>query len=219
MELCDTETAALFDLSHTLLREYLAAFRYPWEALEGLKEAIASCDPGGGFIETEEGVFVHGTAEIAPTAQISPPCIICAHAQVRHCAYIRGAVMIGENCVVGNSTELKNAVLFDGAKAPHFNYVGDSILGADAHIGAGAILSNYKSDGSEVVIRIERGIPTGRRKVGAFLGDGAEVGAGAVLNPGSVIGRGSRIYPLTSFRGCLGKNRIQKGDAVFPLRD
>lgn len=210
---------ALFDLRHTLAAEYLFGFSYPWEALGGIEDFLTQLSGtlGDDFTEIERGVLVHGTAKIAPTAHLSPPCIICAGAQVRHGAYIRGGVLVGENCVVGNSVELKNCILFDGVQVPHFNYVGDSILGYRSHLGAGAITSNVKADRSPVVIKADgEKIPTGRYKVGAFLGDHAEVGCNAVLNPGTVIGRHTAVYPLVCARGCYPADSIVKHDAVLP---
>ncbi len=199
----DRKISALFDLDHTLAKEYLKSFVYPWEALGGIAAFIKTLAPslGGNFFEIQEGVFVHGTAKIAPTAAINAPCIICANAEVRHCAYIRGSVIIGENCVVGNSTELKNCILFDGVQVPHFNYAGDSILGHRAHLGAGVICANVRLDKEEVIIRGGENIPTGRKKAGAFVGDFAEIGCNTVLAPGAVVARGEKILPLTFRRG------------------
>ena len=196
-KICD-----LFDLEATLAKEYLEQFVYPWEALGGIGDFLEELMPflGDEYIEIEKGVLVHGTAKIAQTAEMHAPCVICANAEVRHCAYLRGAVLVGENCVVGNSTELKNCILFDGVQVPHFNYVGDSILGRRAHLGAGVICANVRLDRKEVVIRGGDNIPTGRRKVGAFVGDFAEVGCKSVLCPGTVVGRGEKILPLTCKR-------------------
>ncbi len=193
----------LFDLSHTMADPYLETFVYPWEALGGLGRFLSGLGPllGKDFHETERGVFVHGTAKIAQTAEIHAPCIICAGAELRPCAYVRGSVLVGENCVVGNSTELKNCILFDGVQVPHFNYVGDSILGYRAHLGAGVICANVRLDKRNVLIRGEKVFDTGRRKVGAFVGDFAEVGCNSVLAPGAVLPRLARIPPLTFVRG------------------
>lgn len=191
--------SALFDLDHTMAKEFLRAFVYPWESLNEIENYLANFAPAkeDGFIEIERGVFVHGTAKIAPTAKLCAPCIICAGAEVRHCAYVRGSVLVGENCVVGNSTELKNCILLDGVQVPHFNYVGDSILGHRAHLGAGVICANVRLDRREVLIRGDKTYLTGRRKVGAFIGDFAEVGCNSVLAPGTVIARRQKILPLT----------------------
>lgn len=194
-------TLALFELSHSLAGDYLRAFTYPWEALGGIGEFlnILTETLDGSFLKLREGVFVHGTAKIARTAEIMPPCLICAGAQVRSGAFIRGNVLVGRNAVVGNSTELKNCILFDEVEVPHYNYVGDSILGWRAHLGAGAVCSNVRLDKGEVVVH--GGHRTGRRKVGAFVGDGAQVGCNSVLAPGCVLPRGARVLPLTFVRG------------------
>ncbi len=206
----------LFDLSHTQAGDYLSSFVYPWEALSGLKTQILELGEKldkSRYRKLADGVWVEKSAMIAPTAQINPPCIIGAGSEIRHCAFIRGGVLIGENCVVGNSVELKNTVLFDGAQVPHFNYVGDSILGYKAHMGAGAITSNVKSDKTPVVIKDgNESIDTGRKKVGAMLGDFVEVGCNSVLNPGTIVGKNARIYPLSCVRGTVKENHIYKQD-------
>ena len=212
----------LYDLSHTLARDYLSGFTYPWEALKGIKEFILTLGPTldkSQYEETAPEVWVHRTAKIAPTAYLGAPCIIGAGTEVRHCAFIRGAALIGENCVVGNSAELKNAILFDNVQTPHYNYVGDSILGYKSHMGAGSITSNVKSDKTLVVIKNGgEKIETGLKKMGAMLGDYAEIGCGAVLNPGAVIGRGAQVYPLVSVRGTVPANCIHKGGSVVEKR-
>lgn len=199
----DLEISALYDLSHTLAETYLKQFVYPWEALEGLGAFLRSLseDLGEEFTEISKGVFVHGTAKIAPTAELFAPCVICAGTQVRSGAFVRGNVLVGEKCVVGNSTELKNCILFDGVEVPHFNYVGDSILGFRAHLGAGAVCANVRLDRGEVFIRGEKKYPTGRYKVGAFAGDGAQVGCNSVLAPGAVLGKGAKVLPLSFVKG------------------
>lgn len=202
----------LFDLDHTIAKDYLAQFTYPWEALAGIKDFILSVGPTlEGYDEVSPQVWVHKTATVAPTAYLGSPCIIGPETEVRHCAFIRGSALVGAGCVVGNSVELKNVILFDGVQTPHYNYVGDSILGYKSHMGAGSITSNVKSDKTHVVVTdgAER-IDTGRKKVGAMLGDGVEVGCNSVLNPGSVIGRGSRVYPLSSVRGTVPAASIYK---------
>ena len=202
----------LYDLSHTLAAEYLQNFAYPWEALKGIKELILQLGArlGADYCEIAPQVWVHKTAKIAPTAYLGAPCIIGAETEVRHCAFVRGSALVGEGCVVGNSVELKNVILFDKVQVPHYNYVGDSILGYKAHMGAGSITSNVKSDKSLVVIHGDAEIETGIKKVGAMLGDFVEVGCNSVLNPGTVIGRNSSIYPLSCVRGVVPENSIYK---------
>lgn len=204
----------LYDLSHTVAGGYLAGYDYPWQALGGIGAFIEGLGRtlGDEYEEILPRVWVNKTAKIAPTAYIGAPAIIGADSEVRHCAFIRGSALVGENCVVGNSTELKNVILFDGVQVPHYNYVGDSILGYKAHMGAGAITSNVKSDKTDVVIHGVEDLPTGLKKVGAFLGDLVEVGCNSVLNPGTVIGRGTSVYPLSSVRGVVPADSIYKGD-------
>ena len=207
----------LYDLEHTIAKDYLSQFAYPWEALKGLKAEILSleADLGSEYIEIAPQVWAHKTAKIAPTASIAGPTIIGKNTEVRHCAYIRGSALIGENCVVGNSTELKNVILFDDVKVPHYNYVGDSILGHGAHMGAGAVTSNVKADKSLVVIHGQQDIPTGIKKVGAMLGDFADIGCNSVLNPGTVIGRNTNVYPASCVRGVVSANSIFKNSGVI----
>lgn len=207
-------TTALFDLSHTLAAPLLESCTYPWQALPRLGEFITSLgkelDPAL-FDNPAENVWIAKTAKVAPTASITGPVIICDAAEIRQCAYIRGNAVIGAGSVIGNSCEVKNAIIFDSVQVPHFNYVGDSILGFRSHMGAGAVTSNVKSDRTPVVIHSgDAAIETGLRKMGAMLGDGVEVGCNSVLNPGTVIGRGSRIYPLSSVRGFVPENSIFK---------
>ena len=207
----------LYDLSHCMAGEYLEKFTYPWEALAGIKEMIIKLGEslGEDFTCLAPQVWVHKTAKIAPTAYLGAPCIIGANTEVRHCAFVRGSALVGENCVVGNSVELKNVILFDNVQVPHYNYVGDSILGYKAHMGAGSITSNVKSDKSLVVIHTEPAIPTGIKKVGAMLGDYVEVGCNSVLNPGTVIGKHSNVYPLSCVRGVIPENSIYKTGGVI----
>lgn len=213
-------TEVLFDLNRTLAGKYLNGFEYPWQALKGIGEFIVSLGKslGGEYEEVRKDVWVHRTAKVAPTACIGAPCIIGADTEVRHCAFIRGAALVGANCVVGNSTELKNVILFDGVQVPHYNYVGDSILGYKAHLGAGAITSNVKADKKSVVIHGEREIDTGLKKVGAFIGDNAEIGCNCVLNPGTVIGAGTSVYPLTCVRGVIPADSIVKAAGKISKR-
>ena len=216
-------TTALLDLSRTLAGDYLAQFQYPWEALDGIKEFILTLGPALDPAEYEErspGVWVHKTASVAPTVFLGAPCIIGPNTEVRHCAFIRGSALVGANCVVGNSVELKNVILFDGVQTPHYNYVGDSILGYKSHMGAGSITSNVKSDKTLVAIRSggER-IETGRKKVGAILGDFVEVGCNSVLNPGTVIGRHTNIYPTSCVRGAVPAQSIYKTGGVIAPKE
>ena len=210
-------TPDLFDLSHSLAGSYLAGFIYPWQALSGIKSLIL--DLGSkldeSYVETAPQVWVHKTAVVAPTAFLGAPCIIGPNTEIRHCAFIRGSALVGENCVVGNSVELKNVILFDNVQVPHFNYVGDSILGYKSHMGAGAVTSNVKSDYSLVVVKNgAEQIPTGLKKFGAMLGDFVEVGCNSVLNPGTVIGRNSNVYPTSCVRGVIPEKCIWKTGGV-----
>lgn len=206
--------ANLFDLKETMAKKLLESVTYPWEALAGIGALILEI--GAGLPETEyvkagDNVWIHKTATVAPTACINGPAIIGAGTEVRHCAFIRGNALVGEGVVVGNSTELKNVILFNKVQVPHYNYVGDSILGYKSHMGAGSITSNVKSDKTPVVVKAEtESIETGLKKMGAILGDGVEVGCGSVLNPGTVIGKNTNIYPLSSVRGCIPANSIYK---------
>ena len=211
------KTLELYDLSHSLAGEYLTQFEYPWQALAGIKNLIVTLGSrlGEEYTEVSPEVWVHSTAKVAPTAYIGAPCIIGANTEVRHCAYIRGNALVGENCVVGNSVELKNVILFDNVQVPHYNYVGDSILGYRSHMGAGSVTSNVKSDKTLVVIKSADGqIPTGIKKVGAMLGDFVEVGCNSVLNPGTVIGRNSNVYPTSCVRGVIPANSIWKNNGT-----
>ena len=204
----------LYDLSHTKAGAYLEQFRYPWEALSGISELILELGKALSAEEYEhpsEDVWISKEATVYPSARIDGPCIIGPGTEVRHCAFIRGSALVGENCVVGNSTELKNVILFDNVQVPHYNYVGDSILGFKAHMGAGSITSNVKSDKKPVVIKSAASqMETGRKKVGAFLGDRVEIGCNSVLNPGTVIGRDSNVYPTSCVRGVVPANSIFK---------
>ena len=204
----------MYDLEHTLAAEYLKGFEYPWEALAGIKELIISLGEKldkNLYTEVSPQVWVHKTAKVYPTAYLGAPCIIGAGTEVRHCAFIRGSALVGSSCVVGNSVELKNVILFDNVQTPHYNYVGDSILGYRSHMGAGSITSNVKSDKTLVVIKSEdEMIETGLKKFGAMVGDFVEVGCNSVLNPGTVIGRNSNVYPLSRVRGIIPENSIYK---------
>lgn len=214
-------TNDLFDLSHTRCAAYLQRFDYPWEALGGIKDMIlqlGSALPRDEFTQIAPQVWAHKSAIIAPSAFLGAPCIIGAETEVRHGAFIRSSALIGDHCVVGNSVELKNVILFDGVQVPHFNYVGDSILGYKAHMGAGSITSNVKSDRSLVVIHGGQDMPTGLKKVGAMLGDHVEIGCNSVLNPGSIVGRNSIVYPLCSVRGVVPENSICKANGAIITR-
>ncbi len=207
----------LYDLEHTQAKSYLEQFTYPWEALKGIKDFIVQLGStlGDDYQEVSPQVWVHRTATVAPTAYLGAPCIIGAGTEVRHCAFIRGSALVGENCVVGNSVELKNVILFDNVQTPHYNYVGDSILGYKSHMGAGSVTSNVKSDKTLVVVKDgQEQIPTGLKKFGAMLGDFVEVGCNSVLNPGTVIGRHSNVYPTSCVRGVVPANHIWKTGGV-----
>ena len=212
----------LYDLQHTLAADYLSKFTYPWEALKGIKELILQLGETlnkDDFLEIAPTVWVHNTAKVAPTAYLGAPCIIGANTEVRHCAFIRGSALVGKGCVVGNSVELKNVILFDGVQVPHYNYVGDSILGHKAHMGAGSVTSNVKSDKSLVVVKNgEEKVETGLKKFGAMLGDRVEVGCNSVLNPGTVIGRHSNVYPLSCVRGVIPANSIYKTGGIIAAK-
>ena len=205
----------LFDIKHTAASEYMTQFQYPYQVLEKLGEAISKIGKKlmlDDYFIYDGNIWIHKTANIAESASIAGPCIIGEYSEIRHCAFIRGNVLIGKECVVGNSCELKNAILFDNVQVPHFNYVGDSILGFMAHMGAGSITSNVKADKKAVCIRDENGniCNTGLLKVGAFIGDRVEIGCNSVLNPGTVIGRDSIVYPLSSVRGTVKERHIYK---------
>lgn len=210
--MCKTEE--LLDLTHTIAASLFSGLEYPWEALSGIGGFILALGPKLDKNEFElfsDGVWVARDAAVFPSAYIYGPCIVDHGAEIRHCAFLRGNAVIGKGCVVGNSVEIKNSVLFDGVQVPHYNYVGDSVLGYKSHMGAGAITSNLKSDKSQVVVKSAAGeIETGRRKFGAILGDYAEIGCNSVLNPGTVIGRGTNVYPVSSVRGVIPENSIYK---------
>ncbi len=212
LESCEIRN--LYDLSHTITSDYLKDFKYPWEALDGIKDYILKL---GSTLDLDlfekrgEDIWVAKSAKVAPTACLNGPLIIDEGAEIRHCAFIRGSAVIGKNAVVGNSTEIKNDILFDNVQVPHYNYVGDSILGYKSHMGAGSITSNVKSDKTLVVVKALDGcIETGRKKFGAMLGDNVEIGCNSVLNPGTVIGRGTHVYPLSSVRGVIAPGSIYK---------
>ena len=210
----DIKISNLFNLDETIAKELLGKYEYPWEVLPHIEEFILELGKSLDKNEYEkigDNVWIHKTAKVYKSAYIGENCIICEGAEVRHCAFIRKNAIIGKNTVVGNSTELKNVILFNNVQVPHYNYVGDSILGYKSHMGAGSITSNVKSDKKLVVIKNGlKKIETGMKKVGAMLGDNVEIGCGSVLNPGTVIGRNSNVYPLSSVRGVVSKNSIYK---------
>ena len=209
----------LYDLDHTLAKDYLAQFTFPWEALKGIKDfiiALGETLDKNEYEEVSEHVWVHKSATVFSSAYLGAPCIIGPRTEVRQCAFIRGSALVGADCVVGNSTELKNVILFDHVQTPHYNYVGDSILGYYSHTGAGAITSNVKSDKKLIVIHNgDEQIETGLKKIGAMLGDYVEVGCNSVLNPGTVIGRHSNVYPTSCVRGVIPEASIFKNDGTI----
>lgn len=202
----------LFNLEHTLAKEYLSAFTYGFEALSGLSRFISELQSKlyDEFEEVYDSVWIHKTAIISPTAYIKGPAIIGKSSEIRHTAFIRGSVIIGENCTVGNSSEIKNSILFDRVQVPHFNYIGDSILGYKVHLGAGAITSNIKSDKTLITVKGVSPIKTNLRKFGALVGDNTEIGCNTVLNPGTIIGKNVTVYPLSNVRGVIPHSYIYK---------
>ena len=210
----------LYDLDHTLAKDYLSQYQYPWEALKGIKDFILQLGPTlpkDEYTEVSEHVWVHKTAHVFPSAYLGAPCIIGPNTEVRHCAFIRSSALVGADCVVGNSVELKNVILFDHVQTPHYNYVGDSILGYYSHMGAGSITSNVKSDKQLIVVHDHfnhEDLAIGLKKMGAMLGDHVEVGCNSVLNPGTVIGRNCRVYPTSCVRGVIPENSIWKNDGT-----
>lgn len=211
----------LFDFNHTIAKPLFESVTYPWEVLSKIKDFIIELGKTldlDKYDKIGEDIWVAKTATVFPSAYLHGPLIICDNAEVRHCAFIRGSAIVGENSVVGNSTELKNSILFDNVQVPHYNYVGDSILGYKSHTGAGTITSNLKSDKSLVTVKCNgEKIETGVKKFGAMIGDNVEVGCNSVLNPGTVIGRGSNVYPLSMVRGYVPENSIYKkqGEVVY----
>ena len=209
----------LFSPGHSIAWDYISSFSELHEILPHIHDFIVSC-PKTGLVEIADGVWASPTASIARTAVIMPPCLIGEGAEIRHSAYIRGNAVIGDNAVIGNSCEIKNAIISDNAEIPHFNYVGDSILGYKAHMGAGAITSNVRSDKKPIVLHINgKDLHTKLHKVGAFIGDRAEIGCNAVLNPGTIIGKDSIIYPLSSVRGYVPERMIYKANGNCVQRE
>ena len=216
-------TKDLYEEGHSLASSYILSFEYPWEALKGIKELIIELGKslGDDYKEVSENVWIHESAKVFPSAYIGSPCIIGPETEVRHCAFIRSSALVGRGCVIGNSVELKNVIISDNVQVPHYNYVGDSILGYRSHMGAGSLTSNVKSDKTLVVIkdRDGRNMETGIKKVGAFLGDWVEVGCNSVLCPGSVIGKHTNIYPLSRVRGVVPGNSIFKDADHIVLKE
>jgi len=213
------KTADLFDMAKTKAAILLKSAEYPWEVLDKLKSFILELGPTlpeDEYDHPQPDVWIAKDAVVFGSAYLKGPCIIGHKTEVRQCAFIRGSALVGDNCVVGNSTELKNVILFDNVQVPHFNYVGDSVLGYKAHMGAGAITSNVKSDRTDVAVKDNgESLPTGRRKLGAVLGDFVEVGCNSVLNPGTVIGRNTNIYPLSCVRGVIPADSIYKTGGII----
>lgn len=208
------KTSEILDLEKTMAKSLLEKTEYPWEALSGIKDLILALGPSlpdDEYNHPQDDVWIAKDATVFATAYIAGPCIIGHGTEVRQCAFIRGSALIGQNCVIGNSTEVKNAIIFDNVQVPHYNYVGDSILGYKSHMGAGSVTSNVKSDKSLVVVKNgDELIETGRKKFGAILGDYVEVGCNSVLNPGTVVERHSSIYPTSCVRGVVPENSIYK---------
>ena len=212
MENCKIEN--LYNLNETFANKIFSGCTYPWEVLPKIKDFIIELGnslDSNIYDKKDENIWIAKSAKVAPTAFIAGPAIIGENTEVRHCAFIRGNAIVGNNCVVGNSTELKNVILFNNVQVPHYNYVGDSILGFKSHMGAGSITSNVKSDKKLVIVKDgAEQIETGLKKFGSMIGDNVEIGCGSILNPGSVIGRNTNIYPLSSVRGVVAENSIYK---------
>lgn len=213
----------MYDLDHTIAKEYLQQFTYPWEALAGIKELILKLGPKldkDEYTEVSPNVWVAKSAKVFDSAYLGAPCIIGPRTEVRHCAFIRGCALVGADCVVGNSVELKNVILFDHVQTPHYNYVGDSILGYYAHMGAGSITSNVRSDKALVIVHDGKNqIETGLKKFGAMVGNHVEVGCNAVLNPGTVIGPNSNVYPTSCVRGVVPADSIYKNNGTVVSKE
>ena len=217
------KTDEILDLQHSLAGDFLAGFTWPWEALPHIKEEILRLIetlPKDEYHEAAPQVWLHNSVTVAPTASLNGPAIIGANTEIRPGAFIRGSVLVGADCVIGNSTELKNVIIFDHVQVPHYNYVGDSILGYGAHMGAGAVTSNIKSDRTLVVVRDgQERFETGLRKMGAILGNHVEVGCNSVLNPGTVVGRDCIVYPTSCVRGVIPENHIYKDAEHIVIRE
>lgn len=208
----------LFDLDKTMAKEYLSQYEYPWQALKGISDFILELGSKldtNEYQQVKENVWIHKSAKVMDSAYINGPTIIGENAEIRHCAFVRGPALIDKDCVVGNSCEIKNVIMFEHSEVPHFNYVGDSILGYKAHMGAGAVTSNLKADRKNIIIKDgEEQIQTEFKKIGAILGDNVEVGCNAVLNPGTVVGKNSNVYPTTCARGVIKENSILKNNGT-----
>ena len=205
----------LFTLDETIAKPYLEQFTYPWEALAGIHDYILELGPTlpkDLYDEVKENVWIAKSAKVFDTAYIGAPCIIGENTEVRQSAFIRGDALVGNKCMIGNSAELKNVIISNNCEVPHYNYCGDSILGFHAHMGAGSITSNVKADRKNIVVKGSKNYETGRRKIGAMLGDWAEIGCNAVLNPGTIVGKNSQIYPTTCVRGVIPSDTIVKAD-------
>ena len=214
----------MFDLAHTIAAPLFANKEYPWQILPGIRDFILAAGPGlpkDQYEQTAPDVWIAKDANVAPTACVQGPCIVGPGAQIRHCAFVRGSAVIGAGAVVGNSTELKNCILFDGVQVPHFNYVGDSVLGYKAHFGAGVITANVRGDRAPVIVRDgDAAVETGLKKFGAIVGDFAEIGCNSVLCPGAVIGRGTTVYPTSCVRGFVPEHSVYKDfDNIVPKWD
>lgn len=217
--MADIKITSLWESGHTIAEKIFDGAIYPWEVLAKISDFIVELGktlPEDKYTMTKENVWIANDATVAPTAVVNGPCIIDSGAEIRHCAYIRGSAIVGKGSVVGNSCELKNCIIFDSVQVPHFNYVGDSVLGYKSHMGAGSVTSNVKSDKTLVVIKNEgENIPTERKKVGAMLGDNVEVGCNSVLCPGSIICKNSTVYPTSCVRGVVAENSIYKKDGLI----
>ncbi len=216
------EIESLYNLEETIAKDLFQNAKYPWEVLPKINDYILEIGPKLDkeiFNQIEDNIWIAKSAKVASTASITGPAIIDENVEIRHCAFIRGKVIVGKNSVVGNSTELKNSILFNNVQVPHYNYVGDSVLGHKAHMGAGSITSNVKSDKSIVKIKGKDIIETNLKKVGAFLGDGVEVGCNSVLNPGTVVGKNTNIYPLSCVRGVIPENSIYKNKNEIAIKE
>lgn len=215
-------TKDLFDLNNTIACEYLEQYSTPWSALDGIKDYIISLGQrldSNEYIETLPNVWIHKTAHIYSNVYLGSPCIIGKNTEVRHGAFVRSSALIGDNCVIGNSVELKNVIIFNNASIAHFNYVGDSILGYKAHMGAGAITSNVKLDKTSILIKGDDIVKTNRRKMGAMIGDFSEIGCNTVLNPGTIICKNVCVYPLSNIRGVIPANCIVKSNNVIVSKE